>query len=90
MKEILTKFRIKNAKEISSLLSSTCKIDYNENSKYVDSKFYRDLIGSSVDLISCIWLLVDLISYLIFVCLVDINSILKNHILLQSKEILDI
>ena len=45
-RKILKKFEMENAKGIGAPMSPTSKHDQDENSKYIDSKFYRGVIES--------------------------------------------
>ena len=43
---MLKNFGMENAKEISTLMSSTCKLDKDENDKSLNEKLYKDMIDS--------------------------------------------
>ncbi|XP_038989467.1 uncharacterized protein LOC120113034, partial [Phoenix dactylifera] len=46
VKEMLEKFKMKDAKEISTPMGSSCKLDKDEKGKSIDCKLYRGMIGS--------------------------------------------
>ncbi len=46
IKEMLEKFKMKDAKEISTPMGSSCKLDKDEKGKSIDCKLYRGMIGS--------------------------------------------
>ena len=64
---------MENFKAIGTPMSPSCKLEKDEEGKNVDLKYYRGMIGSLLYLTA-----VDLISYLVFVCVLDFNLILKN------------
>ena len=41
-RELVKKFKMKNSKEMSTLMSISTKLDKNANGKSVDEKLYRD------------------------------------------------
>ena len=44
--ELMKKFKMKNSKEMPTLMSTSIKLDKDANGKNVDEKLYRSMIGS--------------------------------------------
>ena len=74
-KEILKKFGLEDAKSYSTPMSTTCKLEKDENGKKVDQKFIETWSDHFFTL-----LLVDLILCTVHVSVQDFKVILENHI----------
>lgn len=46
VKELIKKFDMEGAEELSTLVATSVKLDHDLNSKLVDSKYYRSVIGT--------------------------------------------
>ena len=75
IKDLLKRFELENAKSAKTPMSSTIKLDKDENGKEVDITKYRGMIGSLLYLT-----LVDPISCLVYVYVLDFKLILRNLI----------
>ena len=75
IKELIKKFGLENAKISKTLMTTTTKLDKNEQDKSVDIKLYRNMIGSLLYLTAS---RPDIM--LVFVFVLDSNLVLKNLI----------
>ena len=81
-KELLKRFGMNNFGHKNTPMSTTTFLDKDENGKNIDQKLYRGMIGSLLYITSS---RPDIMFSVCLCYVLDINQILRNHILKQWK-----